>query len=60
MTPFSSVYETEVVLSIELEVKSLKVVLETVIPENENEWVQKWYDKLALLDEKRLQTLHHM
>lgn len=58
MTPFSSVYETEVVLSIELEVKSLKVVLETVIPENE--WVQKWYDKLALLDEKRLQTLHHM
>ncbi|KAJ9173895.1 hypothetical protein P3X46_016986 [Hevea brasiliensis] len=57
-TPFSLVYGTEAVLPIELEVKSLRVILEAKIPENE--WAQKRYEELALIDEKRMRALYHM
>ncbi|KAJ9189046.1 hypothetical protein P3X46_000387 [Hevea brasiliensis] len=57
-TPFSLVYGTEAVLPIELEVKSLRVILEAKI--SENEWAQKRYEELALIDEKRMRALYHM
>ena len=56
-TPFSLVYGTEAVLPIEVEIPSLRVLIE-VKPE-EAEWVQARYDQLNLIEEKRLKTLCH-
>lgn len=52
MKTFPLVYGTKTVLLIELEVQSLRVVLEAGILKNE--WVRNGYEELALLDEKRL------
>lgn len=57
-TPYSLVYGTEAVHPIELELPSLRIVLESEIPEAE--WVRARYEQLALLDEKRLAALHHV
>ena len=57
-TPFSLVYGTEAVQPIELEIPSLRVVLESKIPEAE--WARARYDSLVLLDEKRLKALSHV
>ena len=43
---------------IELELPSLRIVLESEIPEAE--WVRARYEQLALLDETRLAALHHV
>ena len=56
-TPFSLVYECEVVLPIETEIKSLRVVMEAKTPESE--WARKRYDHLVSLDKKRMDTLFH-
>ena len=55
--PFSLVYGYEAVLPIEIEIKSLRVVMEAKTPESE--WVQKRYDHLVSLDEKRMSALFH-
>ena len=57
-TPFSLVYGMEAVQPIELEIPSLRIVLESKI--HEAEWVRARYDALVLLDEKRLKTLSHV
>ena len=56
-TPFSLVYGCEAVLPIEIEIKSLRVVMEAKTPESE--WAQKRYDYLVSLDEKRMDALFH-
>ena len=56
-TPFSLTYGIEVVLPVELEVPSLRVMLKNQI--NEIEWVQAWYNELAMLDEKQLKSAYH-
>ena len=56
-TPFSLVYGCEAVLPIEIEIKSLRVVMEAKTPESE--WAQKRYDHLVSLDEKRMDALFH-
>ena len=56
-TLFSLVYSYEAVLSIEIEIKSLRVVMEAKTPESE--WALKRYDHLMSLDEKRMDTLFH-
>lgn len=45
----------EAVLPVEIEVPSLRVIMESEI--DEVEWVKGRYDELALLDEKRLAAL---
>ena len=57
-TPFSLVYGMEAVQPIELEIPSLRIVLESKLPEAE--WVRARYDALVLLDEKRLKALSHV
>lgn len=52
------VYGTEAVQTIELEIPSLRVVLESKVPEAE--WARARYDELVLLDEKRLSALHNV
>lgn len=56
--PYSLVYGTEAVQPVELELPSLRIVLESQLPEAE--WVRARHDQLILLDEKRLQAAHHV
>jgi len=51
-TPFSLVYGMEVVLPVEVEIPSLRVMMEA-------EWCQNRYDQLNLIEEKRMTALCH-
>ena len=44
-------------MPIEIEIKSLRVVMEVKTPESE--WARKRYDHLVSLDEKRMSALFH-
>ena len=57
-TPYSLVYGMEAVLPIEMDVRSLRTVLESEIPKVD--WLQSRYDQLCMMDEKRLKTLYHI
>ncbi|RDY13376.1 hypothetical protein CR513_01724, partial [Mucuna pruriens] len=56
-TPYSLVYGIEVVLSIEVEIPSLRVLAKVEL--DEAEWVQQRLDQLNLIEEKQLITLCH-
>ena len=53
-TPYSLVYRSEVMLPIEVEIKSLRVLVETKVLEEG--WAKPRYEQLALIDEKRVRT----
>ena len=50
-------YLVKTVLPIEIEIKSLRVVMEAKTPESE--WARKRYDHLVSLDEKRMDALFY-
>ena len=56
-TPFSLVYGMEAVLPIEVEIPSLRILMEAKL--EEAEWVQARYDQLNLIEENRLKALCH-
>ncbi|KAK5819079.1 hypothetical protein PVK06_024037 [Gossypium arboreum] len=56
-TPFSLVYGMEAVLPIEVEIPSLRVLMESKL--EEAEWVRARYDQLNLIEEKRLKAICH-
>ena len=56
-TPFSLVYGMEVILPIEVEILSLRVLMEAKL--EEAEWVQAKYNQLNLIEVKRLNALCH-
>ena len=56
-TPFSLVYGTEAVLPFEVEIPSLRVLMEAKL--EEAEWVQTRFDQLNLIEGKRLAALSH-
>ncbi|GAU47906.1 hypothetical protein TSUD_404660, partial [Trifolium subterraneum] len=56
-TPFSLVYGMEAVLPIEVEIPSMRVLMETELAEAE--WCQNRYDQLNLIEEKRMAALCH-
>lgn len=56
-TPYSLVYGTEVVLPIEVEMESLRVLIDAQI--DESQWLQDRYDQLSLIDEKRSASIFH-
>ncbi|RDX93146.1 hypothetical protein CR513_24636, partial [Mucuna pruriens] len=56
-TPYSLVYGTEAVLPIEVEIPSLRVLVEAEL--DESEWVQSLLDQLNLIEEKRLTVICH-
>jgi len=56
-TPFSLVYGMEAVLPIEVEIPSLRVLMESKL--EEAEWVRARYDQLNLIEEKRLRAICH-
>ena len=51
------VYGSEVVLPIEVEIQSLRVLVETKVLEED--WAKVRYEQLALLDEKRARAQYH-
>ena len=56
-TPFTLVYGMEAVLPVEVEIPSLRVLMETKL--EEAEWVRARYEQLNLIEEKRLRALCH-
>ncbi|RDX93255.1 Retrovirus-related Pol polyprotein, partial [Mucuna pruriens] len=56
-TPYSLVYGTEVVLPVEVEILSLRVLTEAEL--DEPEWAQSLLDQLNLIEEKRLTAICH-
>ena len=57
-TPYSLVYGMEAVLPVEVEIQSMRVLAEAELPEKE--WTSQRFEQLALMDEKRMKSLHHM
>ncbi|KAI5388564.1 hypothetical protein KIW84_074304 [Lathyrus oleraceus] len=56
-TPFSLVYGMEAVLPVEVEIPSMRVLIEAKL--TDVEWVQRRYDQLNLIEEKRLNSMCH-
>src|SRR3954470_15950016 len=56
-TPFSLVYGMEAVLPVEVEIPSLRVLIDAKL--DETEWVQTRLDHLNLIEEKRLSAICH-
>ena len=56
-TPFSLVYRMEAVLPIEVEILSLRVLMEVKL--EKAKWVQAMYDQLNLIKKKRFKALCH-
>ncbi|XP_006606813.1 uncharacterized protein [Glycine max] len=56
-TPFSLVYGKEVVLLFEVEVPSLRILVESEL--KESEWAQAYFDQLNLIEGKRLAAMSH-
>ena len=54
VTPYSLVYGSEAVLPIEVEIQSLRGLVETKALEED--WVKQRYEQLTLIDEKRART----
>ena len=57
VTPFSLVYGMEAILPIEVEIPSLRVLMEAKL--EEAKWVQARYKQLNSIEEKRLKALCH-
>ena len=56
-TPFSLVYGMEAVLPIEVEIPSMRILMEAKL--TEAEWCQARYDELNIIEEKRMTALCH-
>ncbi|XP_070041272.1 uncharacterized protein [Nicotiana tomentosiformis] len=56
-TPYLLVYGTEAVIPAEVEIPSLKIIQEAEL--SHEEWVQSFYEQLALIDGKRLNAVCH-
>ncbi|XP_059285116.1 uncharacterized protein LOC132038468 [Lycium ferocissimum] len=56
-TPYLLVYGTEAVISAEVEIPSLRIIQEAEL--DNVEWVRAGYEKLALIDEKRMVAVCH-
>ena len=56
-TPFSLVYDMEIVLPIEVHIPSLRIMKDEGL--NEDDWIQTRLDQLNLIDEKRLAAVCH-
>ncbi|KAL1060088.1 hypothetical protein V6Z11_1Z127200 [Gossypium hirsutum] len=56
-TPFSLIYGMKAILPIEVEIPSLRVLLELKL--DGVEWIQSLYNQLNLIEEKRLKVICH-
>ncbi|XP_015078189.1 uncharacterized protein K02A2.6-like [Solanum pennellii] len=56
-TPYSLIYGTEAVIPAEIEIPSLRIVVEAEI--DDDEWIKTRLEQLSLIDEKRLTSVCH-
>ncbi|XP_070004901.1 uncharacterized protein [Nicotiana sylvestris] len=56
-TPYFLVYGTEAVIPAEVEIPSLRIIVEAEI--EDNEWVKTCLEQLTLIDEKQMATVCH-
>ncbi|XP_070022002.1 uncharacterized protein [Nicotiana sylvestris] len=56
-TPYLLVYGTEVVIPSEVEIPSLRIIQEVEL--GDAEWIKSRYEKLALIDGKRMNAVCH-
>jgi len=56
-TPYSLVYKMEAVVPLEVEIPSLKVLMESRL--DEAEWAKKQYEQLNMISERRLVIICH-
>ena len=56
-TPYSLVYGSEVVLPIEVEIQSLRVLVETKVLEED--WAKVRYEQLVLIDKKKARAQYY-
>ena len=56
-TPYSLVYGTEAVIPAEIEIPSLRIIMEAEI--DDDEWIKTRLEQLSLIDEKRLTSVCH-
>ena len=56
-TPYSLVYDMEVVLPTEVQIPSLRIMKDAGL--SEDDWIQTRLDQLNLIDEKRLTSVCH-
>ena len=56
-TPFSLIYRTKVMLPLEVEMKSLKIIIKANLPEVK--WVEQNLMQLNFMDIERLKALYH-
>ena len=57
-TPYFLVYGSEAMLPIEVEIQSLKVLVENKVLEED--WARTRYEQLTLIDEKRARAQYHV
>ncbi|XP_070042438.1 uncharacterized protein [Nicotiana tomentosiformis] len=55
-TPYLLVYGTEAVIPAEVEIPSLRIIQEVEL--SDAEWVQPYYEQLALIDGKRINAVY--
>ena len=56
-TPYSLVYGTEAVIPAEIEIPSLRIVVEAEI--DDDEWIKTQLEQLSLIDDKHLTSVFH-
>ncbi|XP_071905730.1 uncharacterized protein [Coffea arabica] len=56
-TPYNHMYGMEAVLSAEVEIPSLRILMETKL--DETDWIKQRHEQLSLIDEKRLNAICH-
>nr|XP_018623672.1 uncharacterized protein LOC104088354 [Nicotiana tomentosiformis] len=56
-TPYLLVYGTEAAIPAEVEILSLRIIVEAEI--DDDDWVKTWLEQLSLIDEKRLAAVYH-
>ncbi|XP_070005495.1 uncharacterized protein [Nicotiana sylvestris] len=56
-TPYMLIYDTEAVIPAEVEIRSLRVIQEAKL--TDAEWIRSRYEKLALVDGKRMNAVCH-
>jgi len=56
-TPYLLVYGTEAVIPAEVEIPSLRIIVEAEI--EDSEWVKTHLEQLTLIDEKRMAAVYH-
>ncbi|XP_070002416.1 uncharacterized protein [Nicotiana sylvestris] len=57
VTPYLLVYGTEAVIPAEVEIPSLRIIVEAEI--EDSEWIKARLEQLTLIDEKRMATICH-